>query len=303
MRIGLDSEKSSVSIRMRTLFGLKEVAKVGVNVEEEVVKKAVEALASAMRDDPSSLVKHEAAYVLGQTENPLAVKYLEGTLSDIGEDPMVRHEAAEALGAIASPDCVEILERYGSDEEQVVRETVEIALMRIAQKSGEKELTTTEHPIYKSVDPAPALNESDGVEKYREMLLNRKLPLYDRYRGMFSLRNLSSTDPRAVQALCEGFVDNSALFKHELAYVLGQVQSPDSVKALSKVLFDQNEHEMVRHEAAEALGSIGTRETNEILAGFLKDKADVVRESCEVALDITEYNQSDQLNYADTISR
>mmetsp|Transcript_43052 Transcript_43052/g.168530 ORF Transcript_43052/g.168530 Transcript_43052/m.168530 type:complete len:176 (-) Transcript_43052:2109-2636(-) len=162
MRIGLGSEKSSVSMRMRTLFGLKEVAKVGVNVEEEVAEKAVEALASAMRDDPSSLVKHEAAYVLGQTENPLAVKYLEGTLSDQGEDPMVRHEAAEALGAIASPECLEILQRYGSDEERVVRETVEIALMRIAHRAGEKELTTTEHPIYKSVDPAPALNESDG---------------------------------------------------------------------------------------------------------------------------------------------
>lgn len=58
---------------------------------------------------------------------------------------------------------------------------------------------------------------------------------------------------------------------------------------------------MVRHEAAEALGSVGTAECEEFLRDFLKDEADVVRESCEVALDITDYNTSDALHYTDTI--
>jgi len=41
-----------------------------------------------------------------------------------------------------------------------------------------------------------------------------------------------------------------------VAYVLGQLQSKTALATLSKVLRDVNEHPMVRHEAAEALGSI-----------------------------------------------
>jgi deoxyhypusine monooxygenase len=38
--------------------------------------------------------------------------------------------------------------------------------------------------------------------------------------------------------------------------VLGQLQNKVASAALSRVLGDENEHPMVRHEAAEALGSI-----------------------------------------------
>ena len=38
------------------------------------------------------------------------------------------------------------------------------------------------------------------------------------------------------QALVDGFQDTSALFRHEIAYVLGQIQSPLSSNGLSQVL-------------------------------------------------------------------
>lgn len=38
--------------------------------------------------------------------------------------------------------------------------------------------------------------------------------------------------------------------------MLGQLQNKDASAALSNILMDRNEHPMVRHEAAEALGSI-----------------------------------------------
>lgn len=41
---------------------------------------------------------------------------------------MVRHEAAEALGAIATPECQELLRKFAKDEEQVVRESCEVAI-------------------------------------------------------------------------------------------------------------------------------------------------------------------------------
>ena len=48
---------------------------------------------------------------------------------------------------------------------------------------------------------------------------------------------------------------DSALFRHEVAYVLGQMQQPSAIPHLSEVLANSKEHDMVRHEAAEALGS------------------------------------------------
>lgn len=52
---------------------------------------------------------------------------------------------------------------------------------------------------------------------------------------------------------------------------------------------DDNEEGMVRHEAAEALGSIATPEVLETLNKFKEDNERVVRESCVVALDMYEY--------------
>ena len=46
---------------------------------------------------------------------------------------------------------------------------------------------------------------------------------------------------------------------------------------------------MVRHEAAEALGAIGSPECQAVLKTFKDDIDQVVRESCEVALDIADY--------------
>ena len=47
---------------------------------------------------------------------------------------------------------------------------------------------------------------------------------------MFALRNRGGT--AAVQALTKAFASHSALLKHELAYVLGQMQDAKAVEAL-----------------------------------------------------------------------
>jgi deoxyhypusine monooxygenase len=50
----------------------------------------------------------------------------------------------------------------------------------------------------------------------------------------------------------------SVLFKHEVVFIFGQIQSPLSVPSLIEVLEDDSESEMVHHEAADALGGIAT---------------------------------------------
>ena len=60
---------------------------------------------------------------------------------------------------------------------------------------------------------------------------------------------------------------------------------------------------MVRHECAEALGAIATDDCMTALKHYLADSEVVVRESCEVALDMCEYEHSTQLEYADGLQR
>ena len=87
-------------------------------------------------------------------------------------------------------------------------------------------------------------------------------------------------------ALCKGFTSESALLRHEIAYVLGQMQNPVALPDLIARLEDPEEHVMVRHEAAEAMGAIGDRSVIPSLQKFVEDPLPEVAESCVVALDL-----------------
>lgn len=65
-----------------------------------------------------------------------------------------------------------------------------------------------------------------------------------------------------------GLNGSSALFRHEIAFVLGQMQDEVSIPYLKNNLENTSENEMVRHECAEALGAIATPECIEILKKY-----------------------------------
>ena len=75
---------------------------------------------------------------------------------------------------------------------------------------------------------------------------------------MFALRDFGAVSKTAIMSLADGFGDTSVLFRHEIAYVFGQLCSPYSIPSLLARLRDGEEDPMVRHEAAEALGGIAS---------------------------------------------
>lgn len=206
--------------------------------------------------------------------------------------------SAEALGAIGHPDVLPILEKYKNDPVIEVAETCQIALDRVNWVTKGNRVND-ENP-YASVDPSPPAETKD-IEELTKIYLDENESLFNRYRAMFSLRNLGSKE--SVLALSKGLKCNSALFRHEVAFVLGQMQDPNSIPYLSENLQDKYENEMVRHECAEALGAIATEECIKILNDYLKDDKRVVKESCEVALDMCEYENSPEFQYADTLGK
>ena len=147
---------------------------------------------------------------------------------------------------------------------------------------------------FDSVDPAPPSQVSE-VSQLRTTLCDESAKMFERMRALFALRNIGGAD--AVDALAAAFDSESALLKHEIAYVLGQMQNNHAVPTLIERLEDQSEDLMVRHEAAEALGAIGDRTAIETLSKFVDDTEPVISESCEVALDLLEWVQSREFEY------
>lgn len=307
LRKTLTSESAPLSQRFRALFSLKHLASLHPATDQTF--PAIEAIAAAF-SSPSALLKHELAYCLGQTRHLEAVPHLTRVLEDRQEDAMCRHEAAEALAALGDAGSLEMLRklRDDKDEEEVVRETCDIAVDRIEWETSDVQKTEKlKQSDFASIDPAPPMPLSaaePSVPELREKLLNPKLPLFQRYRAMFALRDLCSppdlpTAVPAIQALGAGLKDTSALFRHEIAFVFGQLAHPASIPCLIETLSDTKEVGMVRHEAAEALGSLGSEEgVEDALRKFIDDPEQVVRDSIIVALDMAEFERAGEQEYA-----
>ncbi len=153
-----------------------------------------------------------------------------------------------------------------------------------------------ERSEFDSVDPAPPSSER-SVAELRIVLCNEDEKMFQRMRALFALRNIGGTD--SVDALAAAYDSKSALLKHEIAYVMGQMQDPHAVPHLIERLEDGEEDVMVRHEAAEALGAIGDRTALDVLERFVDDDEVVIAESCEVALDLLEWVASKRLDYSE----
>ena len=149
---------------------------------------------------------------------------------------------------------------------------------------------------FDSVGPAPPSDEKN-ISNLRRTLVNEEEKMFQRMRALFALRGIGGED--SVEALADAFSSDSALLKHEIAYVMGQMQDRHAVPYLIERLEDVDEDLMVRHEAAEALGAIGDRTALTTLEKFVKDPEPVISESCEVALDLLEWVASNKLEYSD----
>ncbi|XP_011028773.1 PREDICTED: deoxyhypusine hydroxylase [Populus euphratica] len=269
--------------RFRALFSLRNLKGPGPR----------NALIRATRDS-SNLLAHEAAFALGQMQDAEAIPALEAALNDLSLHPIVRHEAAEALGAIGLESNVPFLKNsLTNDPAQEVRETCELALKRIEEMNSTSNVdgsSVAEKSPFMSVDPAAPSSFCSSVDELRGVLLDEKRSMYERYGALFALRNRGGDE--AVSAIVDSFAASSALLKHEVAYVLGQLQNKVASAALCRILRDANEHPMVRHEAAEALGSIADEQSVALLEEFSKDHEPLVGQSCEVALSMLEFERS-----------
>jgi len=81
------------------------------------------------------------------------------------------------------------------------------------------------------------------------------------------------------------------------------MQDAQALDILTKVLKDTTQEPMVRHESAEAIGAIATEDCIQILNRYAEDDKRVVKESCVIALDMCEYENSPEFQYADGLAK
>lgn len=95
----------------------------------------VEHIANVLKNDPNELVRHEAAFSLGQMCYSSGIEPLaDATLND--PSMFVRHEAAIALGVIGSARAQEVLQTALKDADRPVVESAIVALSNIAFMNG-----------------------------------------------------------------------------------------------------------------------------------------------------------------------
>ncbi|KAJ2074470.1 deoxyhypusine hydroxylase, partial [Coemansia sp. S155-1] len=211
-----------LSQRYRALFSLK-------NLNDDAAVAIISQSLGVKND--SELFKHEVAYCLGQMGNKVAIPALVEAMAEVSYHDMVRHEAAESLGALSDLSVVPELEKYVNDDCKPLAETCVIALEKIRyDHSAEAQLADPrpKDAVYASVDPAPATTSTKSVAELREILCNAEVGLWKRYRAMFALRDIGSEE--AVLALAEGMETDrtSALFRHEIGFIFGEMQHPAS---------------------------------------------------------------------------
>lgn len=92
-------------------------------------------IARVLKDDDNELVRHEAAFSLGQMCDSQGIEPLaDATLND--PSMFVRHEAAIALGVIGSSQAKETLQRALDDPDKPVSESAVVALANIEFMDG-----------------------------------------------------------------------------------------------------------------------------------------------------------------------
>ncbi len=87
-------------------------------------------IAKVLKNDPNELVRHEAAFSLGQMCYQSGIISLEDATKN-DSSMFVRHESAIALGVIGSQNSKETLEKALNDPDESVRDSAVVALSNL----------------------------------------------------------------------------------------------------------------------------------------------------------------------------
>ena len=124
----LNNKKSNEETKIQAIFSL-------MNIGDD---KSLLAISKILEEDECPIVRHEAAFALGETSNSdIALGALKKScLKD--NSYIVIHEALLAIGTIANKDGINFIQKFIQHENDIVRRTAKIALQRLNYEDGQK---------------------------------------------------------------------------------------------------------------------------------------------------------------------
>lgn len=262
----------------------------------------------------SALLRHETMYIMGQMRLPSSYEFLKNHMNDPEEMPVVRHEAGEALANYhhLKDQCIAEMEKHWDCEEELLRSTVRVGIMKLKEWKGEND--SNYGKFYGgTIEPAEPMTEEEVinylevdtngleggeltkflVERVREKIFvsYEEVDEYPKYRMSYYLRNVKTEESKRVLAdmmKAENRKFVSALLRHEVAFILGQIYEGEEYvrNILKDVCYDEEEHPVVRHEAILAFWDIAQDE--ELVQRLESHEDQLVRESVICAIRMNE---------------
>lgn len=254
----------------------------------------------------SELLRHDVMYCMGQMRVPRSLTFLLEHMNNPEEQSIVRHEAGEALANYhqQKDEIIPEMKKHWDSEDSLLKSTVHVGV-------GKLETLTPESSYGKkyqgTIEPAEPFSEPQLLEYFKKIGIeevSEKAEIYKKcleillkpyseigefykYRICYYLRNEAT--PKSKEVLCELLkAENreviSPLLRHELGFILGQINEKDAVieARLKEVSVDETEHPVVRHEAI--LSFYDVTKDQEFIDQFVKHENQLIRESVKVAI-------------------
>jgi len=103
-----------------------------LSLQSDKSKKNFKTICEAIKKDPSAIIRHEAAFLLGTWKNEDAIAPLIDAVENDSSD-LVIHEAIEALGdlGIKNQKIEKLLANYKNHPEPIISESALVAFMTL----------------------------------------------------------------------------------------------------------------------------------------------------------------------------
>ncbi len=229
--------------------------------------KSIDILNKVLEKDPSPIVRHEAAYILGEKENKLAVKPLIDAIES-DTHKIVIHEAALALanlGKLGYPESEKILQHLLDHPDGDVADTAQIAIQRLQMKLNSSVLDFTLDNLRSTISDFSLENKENRIQ------------------ASFLLMDDASTESIDILLMAIN-KEPSPIVKHELIFSLGECIDYRVVPELIKILNTEKNFFTV-HESLLALGTLGDMRAEDSIRSYLHHEDAGIAESAEIALE------------------
>jgi len=133
------------------------------------------------------------------------------------------------------------------------------------------------------------MDDDNNWEAIVQTLQQPSASIEDKYRMLFCSRQTAPSKSVLIEALVQALAaEQSVLMRHEIAYIMGQVGDESAVPALVRMLDDEDEDEVTRHEAAEGLAAIDSEGSLPHFQRYASSESlPLLAQTCELAIEAT----------------